>query len=399
MTDTILALNVGSSSLKFALFSLNGDPCLTPILRGGVERLAATPRLTMAAADGTPLADAVFGGNDGNADVLPFLLNAIESKLEGANLLAVGHRVVHGGRDFTGPRLVTAELLEDLDGLVALAPLHEAQNIAPMRTLRRLRPQLVQVACFDTAFHSTMPEIATRFGLPRAYEAMGVRRYGFHGLSYEYVSGRMQDIAPDLSNGRVIAAHLGNGASLCALLQGRSIDTTMGFSALDGLLMGTRPGTLDPGVILHLLQRQGMTAAQIEDLLYHRCGLLGVSGGIASDMRELLASMDASAREAVELFAYRCASQIGALAAALNGLDGLVFTAGIGEHSPEIRKRVCDRLRWLGVRINEEANDSNAPLISTGASTVEVRIVPTDEEAMIARHTLAKLKNRHRAHA
>lgn len=391
MTDTILALNVGSSSLKFALFSIGGDQRPALVLRGGVEKLAEAHRLKMATADGTTLDEVTWEVSNHIAETLPQLLSAIESKLDGGSLLAIGHRVVHGGRDFYAPQVVTPDLLASLDGLAPLAPLHEAQNLAPIRALNSLRPELMQVACFDTAFHRTMPDVATRLGLPRDYEAVGIRRYGFHGLSYEYVSGHLKENAPLLSQGRVVAAHLGNGASLCALLDGHSIDTTMGFSALDGLLMGTRPGTLDPGVILHLLQQKGMTAAQIEDLLYRRSGLLGVSGGIASDMRDLLASTEPGAREAIELFVYRCACQVGSLASALNGLDGLVFTAGIGERSPEIRKAVCDRLRWLGVRIDEDANLENAPLISTRTSMVEVRIVPTDEEAMIARHTLAKL--------
>ncbi len=393
MIDTILALNVGSSSLKFALFSVAGDGWPSLLLRGGVEELATSPRLEMRGADGTPLEDVVWGGSRDIDAILPPLLSAIEIKVKNARLVAVGHRVVHGGRDLSEPQLVTADLLAVLDDLVSLAPLHEAQNISPIRTLSRLRPEFAQVACFDTAFHGTMPQVATRLALPRDYEAAGVRRYGFHGLSYEYISRRLEEVSPPLSKGRVIAAHLGNGASLCALLNGRSIETTMGFSALDGLVMGTRPGTLDPGVLLHLLQQKGMTVAQVEDLLYRRSGLLGVSGNMASDMRVLLASTHAHAREAIDLFVYRCACQIGSLATALNGLDGIVFTAGIGEQSPLIRKSVCERLQWLGVTIDEDANSSNAPLISTKASSVEVRIVPTDEEAMIAYHTRARLRD------
>lgn len=391
MTDTILALNVGSSSLKFALFSTDGGEWPELLVRGAIEELATAPRLKIQAADGTLLQEVVWKDR-GNIDaVLPSLLDTISAKREGEKLVAVGHRVVHGGRDLSAPQLVTTDLLTALDDLVPLAPLHEEQNIAPIRTLIRLRPELAQVACFDTAFHRTMPDVAARFALPRDYEAAGIRRYGFHGLSYEYVSRRLREIAPHLSKGRVIAAHLGNGASLCALQDGRSIDTTMGFSALDGLMMGTRPGALDPGVLLHLLQQRGMSVAQVEDLLYRRSGLLGVSGNIASDMRVLIASSEPSAREAIDLFIYRCAGQIGALASALNGLDGFVFTAGIGEHSPIIRKAICDRLQWLGVEIDEDANSNNAPVISSEASTVEVRIVPTNEEAMIAHHTLSRV--------
>ncbi len=391
MTDTVLALNVGSSSLKFALFSIDSGEWPELLARGAIEELAATPRLKMHAADGTLLEDRAWKNNGDVDAILPSLIDTIEAKAGRGGLVAVGHRVVHGGRDLSEPQLVTTSLLAALDALVPLAPLHEAQNIAPIRTLARLRPDLAQVACFDTAFHRTMPGVAARFALPRSYEAAGIRRYGFHGLSYEYVSRRLKEVAPHLAEGRVIAAHLGNGASLCALRAGRSIDTTMGFSALDGLVMGTRPGVLDPGVVLHLLQQKGMSVAQVEDLLYRRSGLLGVSDNLASDMRVLTASSEPSAREAVELFVYRCACQTGALASALNGLDGLVFTAGIGEHSPIIRKAICDRLRWLGVEIDDEANSNNASLISTQASTVEVRVIRTNEEAMIARHTRSRL--------
>ncbi len=283
---------------------------------------------------------------------------------------------------------MTPELLAALDRLAPLAPLHEPHNIAPMRAIAAARPKLPQVACFDTAFHHAMPIVATRFALPREYEAAGVRRYGFHGLSYEYIAGRLRELAPDLAQGRVIAAHLGNGASLCAMLQGRSVDTTMGFTALDGLMMGTRCGNIDPGVILYLEEESGLTAKQVEDLLYRRSGLLGVSGGIASDMRTLLASADARAKDAIELFVYRIAREIGALTSSLDGLDGVVFTAGIGEHAPPIREMVCARLGWLGVALDPDANARSAAVISTPQSRVVVRVIPTDEEAMIARHTL-----------
>jgi acetate kinase len=260
--------------------------------------------------------------------------------------------------------------------------------LAPIRAIAAARPSLPQVACFDTAFHHDMPAVATRFALPREYEAQGVRRYGFHGLSYEYIAGRLGEIAPSLAAGRVIAAHLGNGASLCAMRGGRSVDTTMGLTAMDGLVMGTRCGELDPGVILYLEQERGMSPGEIGDMLNLRSGLLGVSGGLTSDMRGLLASPDPHAQEAVELFVYRIARQIGALTSSLGGLDGLVFTAGIGEHASEIRTMVAERLAWLGVKLDPDANVRNAGLISAPESGIEVRVIPTDEEAMIARHTL-----------
>jgi acetate kinase len=279
-----------------------------------------------------------------------------------------------------------------LDRLIPLAPLHEHHNVALIRAIAAIRPDLPQIACFDTAFHHGMPYLATRFALPREYEEAGVRRYGFHGLSYEYIAQRLRDAAPELAAGRVIVAHLGNGASLCAMRQGRSIDTTMGFTPLDGLVMGTRCGAIDPGVILYLLQQRGLTPGQVEDLLYHRSGLLGVSGGIGSDMRALLASADPHAREAIELFVFRIAREIGALTAMLGGLDGMVFTGGIGERAPAIRAMVGERLGWLGAEIDDDANDGNAAVISTPRSRIQLRVIPTDEEAMIARHTLNTIR-------
>jgi acetate kinase len=315
-----------------------------------------------------------------------------ESQLGADALIAVGHRVVHGGADHTSPEFVSDDLLAGLDRLAPLAPLHEPHNIAPIRAIAAARPGLPQVVCFDTAFHHTMPKVATRFALPRDYEEAGVRRYGFHGLSYEYIASRLRDIAPTLLEGRVIVAHLGNGASLCAMRQGRSIDTTMGFTTLDGLIMGTRCGNLDPGVVLYLQRERKLTLPQVEDVLYRQSGLLGVSAGIASDMRTLLASKDARAGEAIDLFVFRIAREIGALASSLGGLDGLVFTAGIGEHAPEIRAKVCARLGWLGANLDVEANARDAAIISLPQSRVEVRVTPTDEERMIATHTLAMLR-------
>jgi acetate kinase len=282
---------------------------------------------------------------------------------------------------------VTPDLLAALEQLIPLAPLHQPHNLAPIRTVARLRPGLTQVACFDTAFHHGMAAVATRLALPREFEAAGVRRYGFHGLSYEFIARRLAEIAPEEAAGRVIASHLGAGASLCAMRAGRSVDTTMGFTALDGLVMATRCGDLDPGVILYLQQQRGLSAKQVEDLLYLKSGLLGVSGGLSGDMRVLLASEDERAREAIELFAFRIARETGALMSTLEGLDTLVFTAGIGEHAPQIRALVCARLAWLGVDLDLAANDRGDAIISTPASRIVVRVIPTDEEGMIAAHT------------
>ncbi len=386
MADAILALNAGSSSIKFSLFEAGRTSRLELISRGELEEGDSGQHFVARDPKGCVLAEEEWRGQS-------FLLLAekvidwAEKRLGADRLLAVGHRVVHGGVKHDRPERVTAGLLAALDLLIPLAPLHEQHNLAPIRAIAAARPRLPQVACFDTAFHRTMPAVATRFALPRAYEEEGVRRYGFHGLSYEYLSRQLQMLAPELAKGRVIAAHLGNGASLCAMCDGRSIDTTMGFTALDGLVMGTRCGNLDPGVVLYLEQQCGLSAKDVEDLLYRKSGLLGVSG-IASDMRALLGSGDTRAREAIELFVFRIAREIGALTSSLGGLDGLIFSAGIGEHAPRIRAMVCEKLSWLGVALDSQANARNAPLISAPSSHVAVRVIPTDEEAMIARHTL-----------
>ncbi len=391
MVDAVLTLNAGSSSIKFSLFEVDGTASRAPKLasHGEVEGIGSAPHFVVRDLSGAILAEQRWPDSH---QAFPSLLEAVigwaEGHLGADRLIAVGHRVVHGGPDHYRPERATAALLDALDRLTPLAPLHEPHNIAPIRAIAAARPNLLQVACFDTAFHHTMPKVATRFALPREYEQAGVRRYGFHGLSYEYIAGRLCEIAPKLAKGRVIAAHLGNGASLCAMLDGQSVDTTMGFTALDGLVMGTRSGSLDPGVILYLEQERGLSAKQVETLLYEQSGLLGISGGLASDMRTLLASDDPHAKEAVELFVYRIAREIGALTSSLGGLDGLVFTAGIGEHAPEIREKVCVRLGWLAVALDGEANRRNAALISTSDSGVAVRVIPTDEEAMIVRHTL-----------
>jgi acetate kinase len=388
MRDAILTLNVGSSSIKFALFEDGlGDKPLA-MIRGAILAIENIPRLIAQDDRGRILAEKRWDRGTVFGVLLKDVIAWIESHLAGGQLIGVGHRIVHGGGCHVQPERVDTKLLDALDRLAGLAPLHESSNVAPMRVIGRLRPNLLQVACFDTAFHHTMPSVATRFGLPRELEDAGIRRYGFHGLSYEYIAGRLCEIAPELGGGRIIAAHLGNGASLCAMRAGQSVDTTMGFTPLDGLVMGTRCGSLDPGVILFLEQERGMMASQIEDMLYHRSGLLGVSGGIASDMPTLLASEDAYAVQAVELFVYRIARDVGALTSSLGGLDGIVFTAGIGENASSVREAICARLAWLGVELDAHANTLHAPLISSPRSKVEVRVIPTDEEAVIARHTM-----------
>ncbi len=393
MSGAILTLNAGSSSLKFALFDAATLGEAVPALaRGQVDRLDAAPRLLAHDAGGGVLADQHWPARttDPFATVLAALLGFADRHLGAGGLQSVGHRIVHGGARRVAPARVSPALLTELEALSALDPLHMPHNLAPIRAVAAERPELAQVACFDTAFHHTMPSEAQWFGLPRALEAAGIRRYGFHGLSYEYIAGELARQAPALVRGRVIVAHLGAGASLCALQDGRSIATTMGFSALDGLVMATRCGSLDPGVILYL-GRQGHSFGEIEDMLYHRSGLLGVSG-ISGDIRELLASEDPHAREALALFTYRIATEVGALASALGGLDGLVFTAGIGEHAPAVRAGVCARLGWLGLSLDPDANAAGKRRISTPASRVEVRAMATDEEIMIARHTRAVIE-------
>jgi acetate kinase len=298
--------------------------------------------------------------------------------------------VVHGGVEFATPVRIDQAVLAKLDALCPLAPLHQPHNLAGIRAVAAAQPDLPQVACFDTAFHRAHPELADWFALPRRFHDDGIRRYGFHGLSYEYIARTLPSVAPRLADARVVVAHLGSGASMCAMQAGRSIDSTMGFTALDGLPMGTRCGALDPGVVLHLIRAYGMDADGIEAMLYHECGLKGVSG-ISNDMRDLLASDDPHAAQAVDLFVWHIARNLGALAAALGGLDAFVFTAGIGERSPEIRAKVCERAAWLGIALDDAANRAGGPRISSAASKVAVLAIPTDEEQMIARHTLAVL--------
>ncbi len=376
-------INAGSSSLKFSLYE---DEAL--LLSGQVDGIGVRPGVK--ARDGagktTDVPDLLANPPGTPAEALIALLPWLRERLGGRKLLALGHRVVHGGQHHDGPRLVTPSLIEELALISPLAPLHQPHNLSPIRAALERMPGLPQVACFDTAFHRTNPEVSQVYALPHEMTERGIRRYGFHGLSYEYIASVLPRVAPDLAQGRVVVAHLGNGASLCALQAGRSIASSMGFSALDGLPMGTRCGEIDPAVVLHLMREDGLDVAGVEALLYRRCGMLGLSG-FSSDFRDLLASEDPRARFAIEVFVYRVARGIGSLAAALGGLDGLVFTAGVGENAPPIRAAVCEASRWLGIEIDAAANAATAETISRASGRVSVHVIPTNENLMIARHT------------
>jgi acetate kinase len=392
--DTILVVNAGSSSVKFQVFALDAGGGLERRIKGQVDGIGSRPRLRASGADGASIVDRAY--DPGNlADVPAALATAGAWLREEHDIdpVAVGHRVVHGGPDYDRPTLVDEAVLARLERYVSLAPLHQPHNLAPIRSIRARFPELPQVACFDTAFHRGHGALADHYAIPQRLYEEGVRRYGFHGLSYEYIADRLRHTAADIAAGRVIVAHLGSGASMCALAGGRSIESTMGFTALDGLPMGTRPGQIDPGVVLYLVAEKGMSPAAVEDLLYRECGLKGLSG-ISNDMRELQASSDPRAVFAVDYFAYRAGLFAGMLTAALGGLDAFVFTAGIGENSTMIRARIAERLAWLGVRIGPDANAAHARLISRPDSRVAVLVVPTDEELMIARHTVALLSQR-----
>ena len=389
MTEAILVINAGSSSLKFSLFAVGQAPDRAGLLcEGQIEGLRGDARLTAQDGDGAALVDRVLG-NAGHDKALPLLLSWIDTQFDGAKLVAAGHRVVHGGEAFTRPVLVDDDVMQALAGLVPLAPVHQPHNLAAISALRAAHPALAQVACFDTAFHAGQPEMARLFAIPQALTAQGLRRYGFHGLSYEYVAGRLPGLmGPQTAEGRVVVAHLGSGASLCALHRRQSIATTMGLTALDGLMMARRCGSIDPGLLLYLMREKEMSAAEVSDLLYNRSGLLGVSG-ISDDMRVLLESDEEDARKAVDLFVYRIVRELGSMVAALGGLDALIFTAGIGAHAPEIRARICRAAAWLGIRLDERANMAGQACISD--SKVSAWVVETDEDLMIARHTAALL--------
>ena len=389
MADAILVLNAGSSSLKFEVFVLDAAE-LARATAGIVEEVNDRPRFSAADAGGNVVGQRSWDAGIGHAGALEFLLGWLGELAGGKTVVAVGHRVVHGGTEFAAPVRITPEVTAKLEALVPLAPLHQPANLLPVKALAAQRPALPQVACFDTAFHTSQPRPAHTFAIPRALTEAGVRRYGFHGLSYEYVASVLPTYDARAATGRTVVLHLGNGASMCALSAGRSVATTMGFTALDGLAMGTRCGAIDPGVLLYLMDERRMDARALEQLLYRESGLLGVSG-LSSDMRELLASPDPRAREAVDLFCYRIVRELGSLAAALGGLDAIVFTAGIGEHAAPVRAAVCRDAAWLGVEMDAEANAAKGPRISTAASRVAVWVIPTDEELMIARHTRAFL--------
>ncbi len=388
MTDSILVLNAGSSSIKFQLFAVEGG-VLQRRLKGQIEGIGAQPHFTAKDSEGVRLIEQSYAPDE-VADVpsaMAILNRWLEERLAGARPMAVGHRVVHGGPNFDAPVLVDDGVLAELENYVPLAPLHQPNNLAPIKAIRERWPGMPQVACFDTAFHRGHGELADRFAIPEALYQEGVRRYGFHGLSYEYIAQALLQVAPEVADGRVIVAHLGSGASLCALKAGRSLDSTMGFTALDGLPMGTRPGALDSGVVLYLIGHKGMDAAELEHLLYHGSGLKGLSG-VSNDVRDLLASEAPGAKLALDYFAYRAAKEMGALASVLGGLDAIVFTAGIGENAPEIRESICERMAWLGITLDEAANAEGATRISRGDSRPLVLVIPTDEERMIAEHTL-----------
>jgi acetate kinase len=389
--DAILVVNAGSSSVKFQIFGVERDGALRRLIKGQLDGIGTHPRLFAQGSDKSSLIDRTYA-SDEIADV-PAAIATVASWLresQSLNLLAVGHRVVHGGPKYDRPVVIDQAVVANLEQYVSLAPLHQPNNLAPIRTLMEARPELLQVTCFDTAFHHGHSAVADHYAIPARFYAEGVRRYGFHGLSYEYIAQRLREVAPTVAAGRVIVAHLGSGASMCALANGRSVESTMGFTALDGIPMGTRPGQIDPGVLLYLLSKKGMTPAAVQDLLYHDSGLKGLSG-ISNDMRDLESSSDPGAKLAVEYFVYRVGLNAGMLAAALGGLDGFVFTAGIGENSPTIRARIAEKLAWLGVVLDRAANADGKSLISRPESRVAVLVVPTDEELMIAQHTLAFL--------
>jgi acetate kinase len=388
--DAILVLNAGSSSLKFSQFALGDGARLDAVLHGSFEELDGRARFQARAVGGATVGEHAWeeGTAPGHDGALAFLLDWLPSHAAETRVIAVGHRVVHGGTVYSVPVRVDAAVLAALEALVPLAPLHQPHNLRPMRALAARRPDLPQVACFDTAFHCGAPALAQAFALPPAITERGLRRYGFHGLSYEYIAGALRGFDSRAASGRTVVMHLGNGASLCALQAGKSVATTMGFTAIDGVPMGTRSGSVDPGVLLYCLRELGMDADALESLLYRESGLLGVSG-VSSDMRELLASREPRARFAVDLFVYRIGRELGSLAAALGGLDAVVFTAGIGEHAAEIRARVCDDAGWLGLALDAAANRVGGPRISTPTSRVAAWVIPTDEELMIARHTRA----------
>jgi len=392
--DAILVVNAGSSSVKFQIFDQRAAGHPQRLIKGQFDGIGTRPRLRAEARDGKALIDKTYSPQE-IADVATAIGAAGNwlRETQKIELAAVGHRVVHGGPDYDRPVVINKDVLKRLEQFSSLAPLHQPNNLAPIRTLLARRPELLQVACFDTAFHRSHGPLADHYAIPEKFYREGVRRYGFHGLSYEYIAGRLPEFGAGIARGRVIVAHLGSGASMCALANGRSVESTMGFTALDGLPMGTRPGQIDPGVILYLIAQKGMSTKDVEDLLYRQSGLKGLSG-VSNDMRELEASASPAAALAIDYFVYRIALNAGMLTAALNGLDAFIFTAGIGENSASIRARVAEKLAWLGIDFDAAANKSGGPLISKPHSKVAAYVIGTDEEFMIARHTISFLSQR-----
>jgi len=394
MNKYLLVINAGSSSIKFAIYQVVILSTLRVDATGQIEGIGNHSRFMVRDAQGNILSNCLLSTEEVNnhADAIIIIRSWLLEYIRGGTLLAVGHRVVHGGQQYFTPILIDEKVLIDLENLIPLAPLHQPHNLAAIRALQEIMPTLPQVACFDTALHRTQPDIAQLFALPRGITDAGVRRYGFHGLSYEYIVSVLPDLDASLVKARIIVAHLGNGASLCAIQNGRSVATTMGFSPLDGLVMGTRCGSLDPGVLLYLMKHYNMDAHALEQLLYYQSGLLGVSG-ISSDMHTLLDSDEPQAKEAVDLFVYRVGREIGSLVAALGGLDALIFTGGIGENSAEIRAKICQWTEWLGLELDVSANEAGAPCISMPNSKLSAWVVNTDENRMIAQHTLQQISD------
>lgn len=389
MKSCISVINSGSSSIKFSLFRVEEEE-LELLYQGQVEGIGTSPAFKAQNGAGETVDEELWENSKAydHQALLEFLLGWIRKRrLEyGYDLIGVGHRVVHGGEAYTGPVVIDQDVLRILQGFAPLAPLHQTHNLGSIKLIMELDPSIRQVACFDTAFHQTNAKMVQQFGLPRELSEEGIKRYGFHGLSYEYIAKQLRKIKPELAAGRVVVAHLGSGASMCALAGGKSVASSMGFSAMDGLMMGTRPGNLDPGVVLHLIAEKKMGLGELTDLFYRRCGLMGVSG-ISNDMRVLLDSSDPHAEEAIDLFLYRIKKELGGLAATLDGLDTLVFTAGVGENSAEIRRRVCEDAAWLGLKLDGQANKAKKTIISTTDSKVNALVIPTNEEEMIAFHT------------
>ncbi len=389
MNEVIFAINSGSSSIKFSLFSYKQK--LNLLYHGDIANILDASCLTIYSAKQIQVVKQHIATN-GYAAGLSALFNWFEHLSETMSLTGIGHRVIYGGMCYAFPTLVTDEVMMEIENLIPLAPLHQPHSLEAIKIISALYPKLPQVACFDTSFHRTQEKLATLFALPRPLIEAGIIRYGFHGISYEYIASVITQYIGDRGNQRVITAHLGNGASMCAMVQGKSVATSMGFTALDGLMMGTRCGRIDPGVLLYLMQEKNYTLTELQHLLYEESGLLGVSG-ISHDMRELLLNPDPKAQEAIDLFCYRAALEVGSLAMAINGIDALVFTAGIGEKAAYVREKICAQLSWLGLKLNDKANENNASIISADSSTIVVCVIPTNEEFIIAKHTLHILEH------